>query len=296
MSLRLQLLQVARLAPRLLGDSTDLVRDFFRQQITADGAGQDRVGRPDLYYTIFALAGMQALDVEVPTARVTEFLRSFDDGASLDFVHLSALARCWAAIGRQEMPAGLDKKLLDRIESFRKPDGGYEGDLKLSHGTAYGAFVALGAYEDLGATPPNPLKLIQGLKRLETPDGAWSNVPKATIGATNATAGAVTLIRHLGLPVNEVVADWLLAQVHPQGGFLAVPRAPMPDLLSTATALHALAAMERRLPSPIHEGCLDLLDTLWSAEKGGFYGHWADDHVDAEYTFYALLALGHLSL
>jgi hypothetical protein len=23
---------------------------------------------------------------------------------------------------------------------------------------------------------------------------------------------------------------------------------------------------------------------------------WADDHLDAEYTFYALLALGHLSL
>jgi prenyltransferase beta subunit len=137
--------------------------------------------------------------------------------------------------------------------------------------------------------------LIQSLKRLETPDGGWSNVPGAKIGATNATAGAVTLIRHLGFPVNERVADWLLAQAHPQGGFLAVPGSPMPDLLSTATTLHALAAMERRLPSQIHERCLDLLDSLWDA-RGGFHGHWADDHLDAEYTFYALLALGHLSL
>lgn len=294
MSLRLQLLQVARLAPRLLGDSTGLVRDFFQRQLV-DGAGRDRDGRPDLYYTIFALAGLQALDAPVPADQVETFLRSHGDGAKLDFVHLSALARCWCIVGPKRMPPGLDRALLERIESFRKPDGGYEGDPKLSHGTAYGAFVALGAYEDLGHTPPHPLQLIQSLKRLETPDGAWSNVPGATTGATNATAGAVTLIRHLGFPVHERVADWLLARAHPQGGFLAAPGAPMPDLLSTATTLHALAAMERRLPSEVHERCLDFLDSLWSAQ-GGFHGHWADDHLDAEYTFYGLLALGHLSL
>jgi prenyltransferase beta subunit len=293
-SLRLQLLQVARLAPRLLGDSTQLVREFFQQQLV-EGAGRDRDGRPDLYYTIFALAGLQALDAPVPTEAVEAFLNSHGDGAQLDFVHVSALARCWCIVGPARMPSGLDRALLDRIESFRKPDGGYEGDAKLSHGTAYGAFVALGAYEDLGHTPPQPLKLIQSLKRLETPDGAWSNVPGAKTGATNATAGAVTLVRHLGFPVNERVADWLLAQVHAQGGFLAVPQAPMPDLLSTATALHALAAMERRLRSDVHERCLDFLDSLWDA-RGGFHGHWADDHLDAEYTFYGLLALGHLSL
>jgi prenyltransferase beta subunit len=278
----------------LLGDSTGLVREFFQQQLV-DGSGRDRDGRPDLYYTIFALAGLQALDAPVPVDAVEAFLKSHGDGAKLDFVHVSALARCWCIVGPQRRPAGLDRALLDRIESFRKPDGGYEGDAKLTHGTAYGAFVALGAYEDLGHTPPQPLKLIQSLKRLETPDGAWSNVPGAKTGATNATAGAVTLVRHLGFPVNERVADWLLAQVHEQGGFLAVPQAPMPDLLSTATALHALAAMERRLSSHVHERCLDFLDSLWDA-RGGFHGHWADDHLDAEYTFYGLLALGHLSL
>ena len=294
-SLRLQLLQVARLAPRLLGDSTDLVRDWLRGQLSADGAGLDRDGRPDLYYTIFTLAGMQALDIEVPRQRVEGFLRSFGQGESLDFVHLSALGRCWAMVGLAGMPSGLDRALLERVERFRKPDGGYEGDTKLAHGTAYGAFVALGAYQDLGQTPPRPLELVRCLKRLETPDGGWSNVPGQPVGALNATAGAVTLIRHLGLPVNAAVGDWLLGQTHPQGGFIAVPKAPMPDLLSTATALHALACLERRIPSRVHEQCLDFIDTLWSAQ-GGFHGHWADDHLDAEYTFYGLLALGHLTL
>jgi prenyltransferase beta subunit len=294
-SLRLQLLQVARLAPRLLGESADLVRAWLRSQLSPEGAGLDRDGRPDLYYTIFVLAGLQALEVDFPRDKVERFLRQHDDGATLDFVHLSALARCWAAIRHDQMPLHLDRALLARLETFRKPDGGYEGNPTLRHGTAYGAFVALGAYEDLGHTPPHPLDLVHSLKRLETPDGAWCNAPGLKTGALNATAGAVTLLHHLGFPVHTVVGDWLMAQFHPQGGFVAVPGAPLPDLLSTATALHALACLERRIPSQMHECCLDFVDTLWSAQ-GGFHGHWADDHLDAEYTFYGLLALGHLSL
>jgi prenyltransferase beta subunit len=294
-SLRLQILQVARLAPRLLGESTDLVREFLSRQWTAEGGASDRSGRADLYYTIFALAGLEALRSEMPRESVIRYLLSFNTGEGLDFVHLGALARCWAAAGPEAMPVGMDRALLDRIESFRKPDGGYDGDPRSDHGTAYGAFVALGAHQDLGHTPKNPVKLLHSLRSLETPDGAWSNVPGSVVGATNATAGAVTLIQHLGLSAPARAGDWLLARAHPQGGFVAAPGAPIPDLLSTATVLHALAAMERRIPSSIHEQCLDFLDSLWSAE-GGFHGHWADDHLDAEYTFYGLLALGHLSL
>lgn len=293
MSLRLQLLQVARLAPRLLGDSTELVREFFARQFNAEGAAGDRDGRPDLYYTIFALAGAQALDVPVPAERTRTWLTTFGEGDSLDFVHLGALARCWAATGGAE-PL-LAKALLARLEDYRQPDGGYHGNPKSGFGTAYDAFVALGAYEDLGAKPPRVLELIRSLKRLETKDHAWSNSPDQTVGSLNATAGAVTLIHHLGFPVNSAVGDWILAQQHPGGGFLAVPGAPLPDLLSTATTLHALACLERRITSGVHERCLDFIDTLWSAE-GGFHGHWADDHLDAEYTYYGLLALGHLSL
>jgi hypothetical protein len=68
----------------------------------------------------------------------------------------------------------------------------------------------------------------------------------------------------------------------------------MPDLLSTATALHALAGLEAPI-ARVRESCLDFVDSLWTNE-GGFHGHWADEHLDCEYTFYGLLALGHLSL
>lgn len=293
MSLRLQLLQVARLAPRLLADSTDLVRAFYARQFSDSGAGCDRSGRPDLYYTIFALAGAQTLDVPIPTDRTRAWLETFGTGEQLDFVHLGALARCWAVVGGAS-PDRI-RTILSRLEKFRQPDGGYNSKPSQGFGTAYDAFVALGAYQDLGATPPDALKLLQSLKRLETSDHSWTNLPGLKTGSMNPTAAAVTLISHLGFPVNSAVGDWILSQTHPQGGFVAAPGAPIPDLLSTATALHALACLQRRLPSAIHEKCLDLVDTLWNAE-GGFHGHWADDSLDAEYTFYGLLALGHLSL
>lgn len=294
------MLQVARLAPKMLGDSTDLVRQFFLRQLGPDGAGMDRAGKADLYYTIFALAGLQALASDQSTlnpqlSTSAVWLRGFGDGAGLDFVHLGALARCWAAVGIEKMPADFAAPLLARIEAFRARDGGYDGDAGSEHGNAYGCFVALGAYQDLQREPPEPLRMVQCLKFLETPDGAWANARGLKVGSTNAAAAAVTLLHQLGMPINASVGDWLLAQAHADGGFLAMPRAPMPDLLSTATTLHALACLEREIPVPIRERCLDFIDTLWSAD-GGFHGHWADDHLDAEYTFYGLLALGHLSL
>ena len=289
------MLQVARLGMQALGDSAPLVRSFFERQLSPEGGGRDRDGRPDLYDTIFALAGLQASDGPIPHEAVRAYLETFSDGHNLDFVHLGALARCWTVIGRNRMSGGLAEAILGRIERYRSRDGGYDSDPGAAHGNAYGCFVAFGAYQDLDRDIPESLRMIQCLKLLETPDGAWANARDVKIGSTNATAAAVTLLHQLGMPINSAVGDWLLSQVHPEGGFLAMPQAPMPDLLSTATSLHALACLERTLTTTIKERCLDFLDSLWDAE-GGFHGHWADDHLDAEYTFYGLLALGHLSV
>ncbi len=297
-SLRLEMLQVARLAPKMLGDSTELVRDFLLRQFTAEGGARDRAGRADLYYTLFALAGMQAVEItkdKSPAQRgaLEKFMAAFGDGEGLDFIHLGALARCSAASGADAIFD--EEHLLARIEEFRTADGGYHEKRGSAHGHAYGCFIALGAYQDLGREVPDALRMAQCLKFLETPDGAWGNVRGMRQGTVPATAAAVTLLHQLGVPVNDAVGDWLLAQAHAEGGWLAAPGSPLPDLLSTATALHALACLDRSLPEPIRERCLDFVDTLWSAE-GGFHGHWADDALDAEYTFYGLLALGHLAV
>ncbi len=289
------MLQIARVAPKALGESAGLVRDFLLRQITAEGGGADRAGKADLYYTIFVLAGLEALQAEIPRARVEPFVTRFGEGEGLDFVHLGALARCRAAIGLENGTGNSADAILARLEKFRTVDGGYDVLPGAKNGNAYGCFVALGAYQDLGRKTPEPLRMIQCLKFLETPDGAWGNVRGMRNGTVPATAAAITLLHQLGMPINPAAGDWLLAQIHSDGGWLAVPGSPIPDLLSTATALHALACLDRPLPEALREKCLDFVDTLWSAE-GGFHGHWADDALDAEYTFYGLLALGHLSV
>lgn len=302
MSLRLEMLQVARLAPKLLGESAELVERFFRSQQNEDGGFKDRTGKSDLYYTVFGLEGLLALQVELELNQVKNYLLGFGAGDELDFVHVCSLARCWAAVSGP--PAEFSKQIASRIESFRTTDGGYNQSAGTKYGTAYGAFLALGACQDLKLETPEALRIVQSLKFLETEDGAWTNErfhnpqsgiqnPQLKAGSTNATAAAVTVLRNLGVPINSAVGDWLLARAHSQGGFVAVPGAPIPDLLSTATALHALAGLERDV-SALKESCLDFIDTLWTNE-GGFHGHWGDDHLDCEYTYYGLLALGHLS-
>ncbi len=300
------MLQVARLAPQALGESTGLVRDFLLSQQNGDGGFKDRAGRSDLYYTVFGIDGLIALQADWPHARVEKFLCAFGAGEELDFVHLCCLARCWATVWDRKKDhsraAEMRNRILQRIETFRARDGGYRPMAGSDGGTAYGAFLALGARQDLRADPPDAQRLVESLSSLRTADGAWTNEPPRpaasgllpATGSTNATAAAISVLRNLGAPMPSGAGAWLLAQAHPQGGFRAAPQAPLPDLLSTATALHALAGLQISF-AHLKEACLDFIDTLWTNE-GGFYGHWGDDTLDCEYTFYALLALGHLSL
>ena len=290
------MLQVARLAPKLLGDSAALVDQFVRAQQNPDGGFRDLKGISDLYYTVFGTEALRALQVPLPEAQVARYLRNFASGDNLDFIHLCCLARIWASLSTaRSSNESLDPaRLQARLEKFRTPDGGYHVLPNLPSGTVYAGFLALGAYQDVGATMPQPDALLASLKLLETPDGAWSNDAALLVGSTNATAAAVAIHRNLSAPVPPKVGDWLLAQAHPEGGFLAAPNAPLPDLLSTATALHALAGLQVPLDG-IKEKCLDFIDSLWTNE-GSFYGTWMETHLDCEYTYYGLLALGHLSL
>ena len=288
------MLQVARLAPKSLGEATDLVVSFLRSQQNTDGGFNDRAGNSDLYYTVFGLEGLLALRADIPSASVADYLRSFGNGQSLDFVHLSCLARCWAGLPRELRTDIATDAILKHVEQYRTPDGAYDATPRAKQGSLYGCFLALGAYEDLGRDIPDPAALIRCAESLRTPDGGYANDLGMPLGLTPSTAAAATLLRHLGHRVPADVVPWLLSRHHPEGGFFATPDAPIPDLLSTATALHALAGLHADL-EPIKEPCLDFLDTLWT-NKGAFYGTWEDDTADAEYTYYALLALGHLSL
>jgi prenyltransferase beta subunit len=287
------MLQVARLAPAQLGESQELVVRFLHDRINSDGGFQDRAGTSDLYYTVFGLDALVALQADLPVERTAAYLAGFGDGDGLDFVHLACLARAWATIRprRDDVPV---ETLLARIETFRSADGGYAQAPGASHGSVYAAFLGLGAYEDLGRQPPDASVILKSIQRLRARDGSYANQPGLDSGTTTTTAAAVMLLRHLEAAVDRQLGMWLLDRCHTRGGFFASPGTPVPDLLSTATALHALSAM--RVPiGGLQEPCLDFVDSLWT-NRGGFHGSWVDDSLDCEYTYYGLLALGHLSL
>ena len=303
------MLQVARLSPKALGESAELVANFLRSQQHSDGGFCNRDGASDLYYTVFALDGLIALQRAPFSDRTERYLRSFRDGAGLDFVHLACLARAWAAINHRSHGNDRHRKhrkhrksladvpidaILARLETLRARDGGYNTSSDAEFGTAYGAFLALGAYQDLERSLPDPDRLLASIEALRAGDGAYGNQRAMPAGQTSATAAAIAVRRQLGAHNDASLGPWLIARAHPQGGFLATSATAMPDLLSTATALHALETLQHPYDA-VKERCLDFVDSLWT-NRGGFYGHWADDHVDCEYTYYGLLALGHLSL
>lgn len=289
------MVQVARLGPKLLGDATSLVADFYNSQRQPDGGFCSRGGQSDLYYTVFGLEGLLALQQPLPVNDLHRYVKSFGEGPGLDFVHVACLARCWSALPvemQRECPVDA---IVTRLEAGRTSDGGYSAVPGKDEGSLYGAFMAVGAYQDLKWPIPQIPRLLEFVTSMRDPQGAFKQSKELPVSLVPGTAGAISLLRSLGdVPVDPAIAEWFLSCFDPQGGFRPAPIAPVPDLLSTATALHALASMKVDLGER-KELCLDFLDTLWT-NRGGFFGHWEDTHVDCEYTYYGLLSLGHLSL
>ncbi len=288
------MLQVARLAPKMLGESTPLVIDFVRSQLHADGGFCNRSSQCDLYYTTFGIAGLMALQEPLPVVPLANYLSTFGDGRSLQLVDLSCLARCWASLPIQPAEADFAARVMEHLKKFRTDDGTYHVSDQETVGSIYGCFLALGIAQDLGVSLPGAERMIEGLERLRASDGGFANSPELPMGLVPPTAAAVALCRHLGAPTPAGAREWLLSCWHRDGGFRAGEGAVLPDLLSTATALHALASLHVDV-EPFRDACLDFIDTLWTA-RGGFYGTWEDDTLDLEYTYYGLLSLGHLSL
>jgi prenyltransferase beta subunit len=176
--------------------------------MNADGGFNDRAGVSDLYYTVFGLECLMALRADIPGAKVLPYLQMFGEGVGLDLVHLACLARCWADVKASSPDAAA---IAQRIEKHRSADGGYNAvDRCAKHGTVYGTFMALGAYQDLKLAMPDQERILDCIAANETEDGAYANHPAMPVGLTSATAAAATMLRQLQQPVSARVGEWLL--------------------------------------------------------------------------------------
>ena len=265
---------------------------FLRGHWLDDGGFADRSGKSDLYYTVFGLQASAALDIAPPVERVGAYVESFGRGEGLDLVHAACLVRCRALLPGALPDDDVRDALVRRVEAHRAADGGYARQVDQPAGTAYGCFLALAALQDLAAPLPEADEVAGCLASLASGDGAYANSRDLPIGSVPATAAAVSALHHLARPATPEAPSWLLARHSATGGFVPVPGAHHADLLSTATALHALSLLEADL-SGIRRACLRFVRSL-QRPGGGFAGHADDPTPDGEYTYYALLALGHL--
>ncbi|MCX5675940.1 MAG: hypothetical protein NTX87_13115 [Planctomycetota bacterium] len=304
MSLRQDMLRAARRAKAALPDA-GAAAAFVRGQALPDGGFRDRSGKADLYYSVFGLQCLLALDaLDEPAAEAAgysltcaeRYLGSFGDPRALDLVHAACLARCWALV-RPRHPAGradIGRALAERIESFRSADGGYNPVAGSDAGSAYGCFLALGAWQDLGREPPDAAGIVRCVRSLRVAGGGYTNEASLPFASAPATAAAALVLAELGQPADESAAAYLLNCAHPSGGLVAMIGAPAADLLSTATGLHALARMGAPPDPSAAAAALGFVADLM-LKNGGFRGSPDDRAADCEYTFYGLLALGHLA-
>lgn len=275
------MLKAASRAKVSLPDRAKLVARFIIEQINEDGGFKDRAGKSDLYYTVFGIEALSALGEKIPQAKIISYLAQFEQGQSLDFVHLACLVRCWADLSCPVEP-DIGNSIAQRI-----------GNHLVEHDTIYTCFLALCAYQDLGLEIRSNKTILDCVSSHRTKDGAYANELDIKIGAAPVTAAAVSILHYLNESVPDSAIDWLLSCIGPEGGFGVMPQIGAADLLSTATALHALSVAGALLVD-IRKRCLDFIDGLWDG-RGGFCASSADKTPDCEYTYYALLAMGHLS-
>lgn len=301
MTIKQGMIYKAGRARKILGDSaSQLVINYVRGKQNPDGGFRGRSQKSDLYYTVFGVDCLVALNSS-PQFHLDKFISCFDSFERLDFVHLCSfihLVSTALSFNFFSNPTELKERFTENIpairkllESYRSDDGGYSVNKNSKIGSIYGCFLAVSAFEEIGLQFQD-YKIVDCIISLATPDGGFSNEPGLKEGTTTATSAALILLKKFGKQIPKKSGDWLLKMLHPSGGFLASFSAPIPDLLSTATALHCLAEIGYNLEK-IRENCLDFIDTLWSNE-GAFYGNWAENKTDVEYTFYGLLSIGNL--
>lgn len=287
-----RLLEFARRAREILEeDACDQIVGFLLGRSTAEGGFVGPGGRADLYYTFFGLLALEALGARYPVEAHMHYIERFKGCQDLDLVH-TACCLCSHALLSRRANATPQRNLARAMGRFRQGAGGY-ADPGGSGGNVYHNFLAVTALDALGADPDDPEGLFASLEHLRTADGGFANDPAMTASTTTASAAAAVLLMRLAGGVDERLNESIRNRFVGAGGFKAAPNAPVPDLLSTATALFALDAAGR-LEGCLREPSLSFVDGLWS-DSGGFAGSPLDNTADCEYTFYGLLALGCLA-
>lgn len=259
---------------------------FVESQRMDDESFRNKSGEPDLYYSMFGWILAYVLGIRQNHPKMKAYLKALDM-PERDLVHYAAWIRCRMICRlRQWGPLGL------LFRSFTYGDTHLK---KLQHvpnddpQSPYSQYILLSLQEDAAMARASKETILETIAPYRIADGGYANRVKALSATTNATVAALAVRGQLtGYYADKDVA-YLRQMQEPSGGFRATEESPVPDLLSTATALFMLQCYGL---AP-HYPAGDFIEAHW-LDNGGFAATLLDDVSDVEYTFYGLLALGTL--
>lgn len=273
---------------RAAGKDQDKILSYLGSLQNPDGGFRGRSASSDLYYSVFATEPLLTAGQGCDEGALAGYLQTID-ASRLDFIHLCCLIRLMGNLSL--LNGAMAGTLQECLERFRCADGFFHHVEPGARGSVYGAFMAMGAYQELGCASEFG-RVESFINSFRNDDGSFCNDLETSMGTVPATAAAMVMLLQAGCEVNPASVEWLLSCMTDAGGMAVSPVMPVADLLSTSTALHSLRlagvdmGLIREAALRFVRGCL--------TEGGGFQAHAFDPAVDSEYTFYGILALGNL--
>ena len=237
------------------------------KSFTPEGGFADRGGKSDLYYSLFGCFVAEALSINEITPQLKEFVNEKVKDPALSGINLYCCAILYSKLNRIDSTT---ERLRQRVEV----------ELMNNNNSEYFFFIGLLTLYYL-----QDYRLILKLKNRIKSSSFEKDIP------CSLTAADSVICKALRKPVNEIEIK-LKSFYRDKGGFVALQKAPIEDLLSTAVALYALSFIDADI-TEIKPDCLSFVDGLYL--NGGFCATELDFDIDIEYTFYGLLALGALA-
>lgn len=248
------------------------IRNHILKSFTKDGGFADRSGKPDIYYSLFGYFVAEALSIDEVFPQLRDYVQRVVSKEPLSGIHLYCGAILYSRLhGFDSTTERLRLKVEAEVEAEAE---------KTQIGSEYNSFIGLLTLYYL-QDYRYILKLKKRIKKLSN---------QKDIPCSMAAAEAV--INRVMEKTTTETETKLLSFYRGKGGFVALQKSPVEDLLSTAVALYALHTIDTDIKE-IKPDCFSFVDGLYL--NGGFRATELDFDVDIEYTFYGLLALGALS-
>ena len=271
------------------------LRTYYLSALDHNGGFRGRKGNGDLYYSAFALRGLfllGMLDDQKLLMNVADFLevqQRREDLSPTDLLSWTFCAFLTQTVQDKELLPEQIASLLHRWERFRSPDGCFATSEKTAFSSTYTTFLTAVFYELLGESERSRLIPAAPILERQRSDGGFVELPPLQYSGTNPTAAAVGLLSILEVPLpdKQKTVEFLCRCAHPSGGFRAHARIPLPDLLSSFSALMALYDLDAA--DHVNRSTLRNFVTSLRSPDGGYFGMMPDQQSDVEYTFYGMV-------